>query len=459
MAQLTNNTLRATWRGKDKWLSDGGPRGAGRLVARVTRDGVNFLYQYFAPDGKKRRKRFFPLGPFDVTGARGLSLPKARDRAAELSTLYRAGTTDLHGHFERQRDAEERARKAAAEAARRAQEAAGRSTLRQLLDAYVGHLERLGKQSVRDVRNIFKKNVFEAAPELGGRKAADVSINEFVEVIGKLTEAGKGRTAAKLRSYLRAAYALAISAKTDPSAPLAMRAFGVEVNPLASVDALAQFNRARKRTLSATELAAFAKRLDAMAEGAQKDTLRLCILLGGQRPSQLLRARPADVDTAGATITLWDGKGRRKEPRQHVIPLVKDAAAILTRRLDNLGEGEPLFSTDKNTQLSISTLSNLVTEISTKMVGEKEAREPFQLRDVRRTAETLLAGLKVSSDVRAQVQSHGLGGVQNRHYDHHAYVLEKKQALEKWARHLTALMTGKTAKVVQFERKAEGAAH
>jgi hypothetical protein len=137
-----------------------------------------------------------------------------------------------------------------------------------------------------------------------------------------------------------------------------------------------------------------------------------------------------------------------------VRPLTNAALAILSRRIDDLSEGEPLFSTDESTQMRIETISVLVTEISEEMVKEKEAREPFQLRDVRRTAETLLAGLKISSDVRAQVQSHGLGGVQNRHYDHHDYVLEKKQAIEKWARHLTALKTGKTGKVVPFERAA-----
>ncbi len=72
MAQLTTNTLRAAWRGKDQWLSDGGARGGGRLVARLTRDGVALLFQYFAHDG---RKRFLPLGPYDASGARGLSLP------------------------------------------------------------------------------------------------------------------------------------------------------------------------------------------------------------------------------------------------------------------------------------------------------------------------------------------------------------------------------------------------
>jgi hypothetical protein len=73
------------------------------------------------------------------------------------------------------------------------------------------------------------------------------------------------------------------------------------------------------------------------------------------------------------------------------------------------------------------------------MLKAKQAREEFELRDLRRTAETMLAALKVPSDIRAQLLSHGLGGVQYRHYDRHDYMAEKKQALELWARHLTKL--------------------
>jgi DNA replication protein DnaC len=47
----------------------------------------------------------------------------------------------------------------------------------------------------------------------------------------------------------------------------------------------------------------------------------------------------------------------------------------------------------------------------------------------RRTLETLLAAQGVSMEVRAQLQSHGLGGVQNRHYNRHNYMAEKRQAL------------------------------
>ena len=151
---LTVNCLRAKWSGKDLWRSDGGPRGGGRLVARIMKEGVAFYFQYFIPSQGKEVKRSLPLGEYDETGKRGLSLPQARDRAANLARLYRDGVTDLHGHFERQRESEERARAAEEEAARRAAEEAKNCTLGRLLEVYVGHLERHGKQSAQDVRSI-----------------------------------------------------------------------------------------------------------------------------------------------------------------------------------------------------------------------------------------------------------------------------------------------------------------
>ena len=46
------------------------------------------------------------------------------------------------------------------------------------------------------------------------------------------------------------------------------------------------------------------------------------------------------------------------------------------------------------------------------------------------TAETLFARKGISRDVRAQIQSHGLSGVQARHNDKHDYRDEKRRALE-----------------------------
>src|SRR5579883_2959665 len=196
MAEITTNQLRAKWSGKDRWLSDGGSRGAGRLVARLTRTGAHFFFQYFASQGGKR---LFPLGPFDAEGRAGLRLVDARARSAELAALYRAGTTDIHAHFDGE----------------------GRS-LRRFLMAYVEYLKGAGKPSAKDVANIFENHVF-SDREISDQDAARVSTDDFVRLISKVVAAGHGRTAAKLRSYLHAAYALGIRAKTNPAAPQVMR--------------------------------------------------------------------------------------------------------------------------------------------------------------------------------------------------------------------------------------------
>ncbi len=450
---LTTKALRAGFKGRDKWISDGAVRGSGALWARIGQGGTSLYFRYTDAAGKKRA---LAVGAYDEVGAKGLTLPEAREKTKALSKLYQSGVRDLHEHLARERDAAERARRAEEEAAREALEDAKRGTLRQLLAAYVAHLERQGKQAAKDVKSIFAVHVTKAAPELLDRKAAELSVDDFVGIIGRLVEAGKGRTADKLRSYLRAAYQLAVESKTNPAAPLALRAYGITVNPIASIGALSQFNKARDRVLSAPELGAFLRRIEALQAGARRDALQLSLLLGGQRPMQLLRLKASEVDLAAATLTLYDGKGSRSQPRAHVLPLVKDAAAILKRRVEALKEGEPVFSTDGEHAMRVETLGAEVGDIVATMLkaDPPEARESFQLRDIRRTCETMLASLGVSSDIRAQIQSHGLGGVQQRHYDRHSYALEKKQALEKWARHLAALKRGEKAEVVPLRRQA-----
>jgi hypothetical protein len=278
---ITANQLRAKWNGRDRWLSDGGARNMGRLVARLRREGVTFVYQYFGPEGAKK---LFLLGSYDPEGVRGLSLPVARDRAAELTALYRCGVLDLHAHFARQRADQEHARKSQEDAQQRAQEEAQRATLGHLLNTYTTHLEQLGKSSAGDVKSILRKHVFNANSALVLRKAAEIAVDDFVGLIGAVVDKGKGRTAGKVRSFLRAAYALAIRSKIDPALPQAMRTFGIVVNPLASTAALSQFNGTRKRHLNALELAAFLKRLDGFPPGAKKDALTLCLDLGAEFP-------------------------------------------------------------------------------------------------------------------------------------------------------------------------------
>lgn len=80
--------------------------------------------------------------------------------------------------------------------------------------------------------------------------------------------------------------------------------------------------------------------------------------------------------------------------------------------------------------------------------------ESFDLRDIRRTCETMMAGMGVSKDVRAQLLSHGLSGVQAAHYDRYEYITEKRNTLEAWERRLDDITKGDSSNnVLPMRRK------
>jgi hypothetical protein len=89
-----------------------------------------------------------------------------------------------------------------------------------------------------------------------------------------------------------------------------------------------------------------------------------------------------------------------------------------------------LSSTNGRVPLRPESLSNAFGDIAGELQKSGEITKAIRLADLRRTVETLLAGAGVPMEVRAQLQSHGLGGVQNRHYDRHSYMAEKLKALQ-----------------------------
>lgn len=439
-ALLTAAQVHAT-RAPGTKLTEPGHKGEGRLMVRWGSGAARwFYYRYTGPHSKQHA---LPLHVASLAAARAKiqhdDLPR---RAREA----RAAGVDLRAMLEQEQQkrlaAERDAEDAAAKAAREAQ----RGTLAVLLDAYVAHLVRAGKQAAGDARRLFKRHVYDSHAEIAARQAATITPADVTAMVRAVLDHGHGRTAAKLRSYLRAAYALAQGARTDATAPASMLALGIEHNPAAGTAALAQFNRTRDRVLTDGELGYYTLALERMAPSPARDALRLALWLGGQRPTQLLRAAPGDVDLEARTLTLRDTKGKRTAPRLHVLPLPDAAVATLSTRLEAAGDAL-LFTSDGTRQTRIETCEEFATLAFEAMAKDKHLREKkalgagvAQLRDVRRTAETMLARLGVSRDVRAQLQSHGLGGVQARHYDRHDYADEKREALARWEAHLVALV-------------------
>ena len=97
------------------------------------------------------------------------------------------------------------------------------------------------------------------------------------------------------------------------------------------------------------------------------------------------------------------------------------------------------------------TVSNRAAEVCAGIGGES-----FNVRDIRRTVETMLAGLGISKDTRAQLLSHGISGVQAAHYDRHSYADEKRAALVAWEARLEAIRQAERApsNVVRLGQRA-----
>jgi integrase len=395
--RLTDKSLQRLATAAPQWLVDGASLPAGSLVAYIGAkpargEAARSFYYRWRHNGRQER---LPIGTYAADGESNpgpepggaLSLRGARQRARQLADLVHAGEGDLRGYLARQRQAAEEARRAAEAAAQAEVAARERGSLEKLVDAYLSGLEAAGKPSARDARNLLSNHVLKAHRELAARKAAEIAPADLRPVFATLIEAGKGRTAAKVRGYLHAAYKQAGSAEHDPTAPVAMLGFGIAMNPVAMTPALSKFNRVGERALGEAELGAYVRELlaDTSIRTSTKAALLLSLALGGQRPAQLLQATAADLDLDDGIIQLHDAKGRRQQPRVHVLPITSLTDEILRDLRARHPDERHLFIAQRTARVRVESLSKIVAKISARMVKGGTATVPFRLGDIRRT--------------------------------------------------------------------------
>ena len=357
--------------------------------------------------------------PFRVTigGVDIWTLEDARTEARRLQTVVDKGIDP------RQVEIDKRAAKQSADMEI---EAAKTYTLGKLFEAYCSKLDAEGKaKTARTARSLFKTH---SGQKLRDTPAKDVIDEDVSDMLRAVVEAGKQRTAGALRTALLAAYNVALRARLDTLIPVHFKEYGVRSNPIAAIPAIA--NRAEHRVLTNEELRHY---LRALGDRPTDQALTIALYAGGQRMEQILRARVRDWNADTQTLRLFDPKGRRQQPRIHDLPIAPLAAAIVAKIAGaaKAAERAELFTLD------ITTPGKRL-----KSIFEDAGIKPAPtLRDIRRTVETRMAAMGISKDTRAQVLSHGLGGVQDKHYDMHSYESEKRNALMAWESFLEGIKT------------------
>jgi len=327
------------------------------------------------------------------------------------------------------------------------------ATFGDMMTGYVEMLEAKGKKSAGNVKTQIAADIEKKQRKIWSKRAAEIDLDDCVKIVATITDKGKKRQADKIRSYIRSAFSEAIKARGNVNAPAKLRNMNIKMNPARDMVKVEGSSQARTRALSLSEFQAYWSHVKEQPEPG-RSIMMLHVLTGGQRMDQLARAGLHDIDNDTQTLTLLDFKGRRSEPRRHSIPLLPEARACIDRIT---GAGEYVFSCDGG-----------IRPINKKYIGErvdkirdamKEAEEleggHFTPGTIRATIETRLAAkpYRVSSDVLGQLLSHGMGGVQQRHYQHHNFHEEKLEALEM----LQRMVEGQPepmAQVIPFNREA-----
>lgn len=370
------------------------------------------------------------------------AIGKAQAEVTRLKTLTDQGIDPRQVEADkRQLEADKRS---AADAERVAADAAKHCTLTALLDAYVRYLEAKGKsRSAAATKSAFKCHV-SSNPAIASSLASAVTSRQIAELIRSVQEAGKNRAAGILRSYISAAYNAAKKAPLDGRLPAELIPFGIEHNPAEAVPAIPV--NAGSRTLSAKELKSYMAMLgDSLPDMA----LKIALFAGGQRMAQLLRAKIGDFDADNRTLRLFDPKGKRKTPREHLLPLAPMAAGLVTNlvKRTKTTKSSWLFAATSKTVMAEETPGKRAAAICAELKVEQ-----FNLRDIRRTCETMMAGMGIGKDLRSHLLSHGLSGVQSTHYDRHEYFEEKRAALVAWEAELKRIMSGTSRKSSRVSR-------
>lgn len=397
------NATRLSTGEKERLIGDG--QG---LHLYVRPGGKSWLFIFTAPNGKRRK---MSLGQYPA-----VSLSEARERAAAQRALIARGIDPIE-----LRDAPP----------------ASTKTFGDLINAYLGTL--VGKPSHRQAESLFRNHV---PQKLKDKAASTITTDEIADVLNSLVVAEKKRSAAVLRSYTTRAFKLAFGASRNPNTSPALRGFGLTADPTATIVAIVGgTGNTCERCLTVDELRTYVANLEALPASQERDVALIAIFSGGQRSTQLLRAK---VELDGSALILRDPKGRRTQPRQHRIPITQgsklhELIGGRTGQLWDVPEAEI-----ETTQMKVS---NLVRGVAKKMNGEH-----FNLRDVRRSLETALVAAGISLDVTAQLMSHALGGLQHRNYLRHDFDNEKRRALATLEKIITG--TGDAGNVIQMQGRS-----
>jgi integrase len=195
-------------------------------------------------------------------------------------------------------------------------------------------------------------------------------------------------------------------------------------------------NLKRDRTLSDDELREVWKATEKVTP--KFGAIARLLTLTGQRLNEIAAARLEWVN--GDMLEIPASFYKTGTP--HTVPLTPTAASIIKAQ-PRQKDAEFIFGKTGKTPFSGFSKAKAeldeVIAVARKSNGNKKPMPDWRLHDLRRTARSLMSRAGVPSDIAERVLGHVIGGVRGV-YDRHAYLNEKREALEKLGKMIGSIL-------------------
>jgi integrase len=361
------------------------------LCIRVTARTKSWSFVYRARGSSRQRR--YTIGDYPAW-----SLSAAREKALALRRMVQDGG-DPVAHEKTRREA---------------------LTVAGMIERFVAKAKgRL--RSWRTYEDLLKRDV---VPVLGERRAGDVTRGEVAGMLDKIALRAPV-VANRVQNTLSSVYSWAVSEGL------------VDNNPVRGLRKRHQ-EVAKDRVLSDEEIRRFWVAVAAMPP-TYRDALRL-ILLTAQRPGEVAGITSEEVEASAGLWTL--PAERTKNKRQHVVPLVGEAAAIVERLVELSPKGLLIRTPRRGGALTSQDIAKAFERLRDSGIFEGGH---VTAHDLRRTAATILGRLEIDRMTIAHVLNHASttkATVTGSVYDRHDYVPQKRRALEALDTELRRVLTG-----------------
>ncbi|MFZ1640513.1 MAG: tyrosine-type recombinase/integrase [Candidatus Contendobacter sp.] len=261
----------------------------------------------------------------------------------------------------------------------------------------------------------------EILPQWGTRKARDITRRDVIALLDNIVERGPilaNRTLALVRKLFNFAVDRAI----------------LDLSPCVRVKAPA-LEKSRERVLTDDEIRVFWDGLDkaAMAPGTR---LALKLQLAtAQRKGEVALMRWDCLDWEAA---MWTIPGENaKNGKVHCVPLSPLALDLLRQAKELAAESPWVFPGPRHG--GVKPIGDAVPDHAMRKALPVLGLADVTPHDLRRTAASHMTALGIPRLVVSKILNHAERGV-TAIYDRHTYDPEKREALEKWARKLRALL-------------------